>query len=167
MAMLLHSVDRSFCVERCLEVGVCYKSSIGYLCLCDSGEVGVSCGPAVGVTLSIPTEILSYWPFFVAWVILGVVVGFVTLFVMWLKQRRSRMVAVPVDVEAPAVAMVELEPAVDGMELEPLGEDFERWLPVDEYSLPIEALRVIGRSASDSSLSTRSSRAPPPVIFFV
>ncbi|WKY13441.1 hypothetical protein Q1695_004346 [Nippostrongylus brasiliensis] len=124
MAMLLHSVDRSFCMERCFEVGVCFKSSIGYLCLCDSGEVGSSCGAAVGVTLSIPTEILSYWPFFVAWVILGVIVGFVTLIVMWLKQRRSRMVPASLDEEAAAVAMAEPEPAVAVIELERL-EEFE------------------------------------------
>ncbi|WKY07408.1 hypothetical protein Q1695_007114 [Nippostrongylus brasiliensis] len=86
------------------------------------------------MTLSIPTEILSYWPFFVAWLVLGMVVGFFMLIVMFLKQRRARIVPAPLAEEVPAVAMVELVPAVALIEPEPLGEDFERWLPLDEFS---------------------------------
>ncbi|VDP18442.1 unnamed protein product [Heligmosomoides polygyrus] len=41
---MVHSVDRSFCESRCNELGVCFSAHGKFVCYCDNGGSGGSCG---------------------------------------------------------------------------------------------------------------------------
>ncbi|VDL87453.1 unnamed protein product [Nippostrongylus brasiliensis] len=68
MTFTVHSVDRSFCVDRCNELGVCYASREGPICYCDDGRIGGSCGSESFTTPSPPPSSNNY-----LWIIFGVV----------------------------------------------------------------------------------------------
>ncbi|VDL83175.1 unnamed protein product [Nippostrongylus brasiliensis] len=60
MTFTVHSVDRSFCVDRCNELGVCYASREGPICYCDDGRIGGSCGSESFTTPSPPPSSNNY-----------------------------------------------------------------------------------------------------------
>ncbi|WKY00450.1 hypothetical protein Q1695_014918 [Nippostrongylus brasiliensis] len=106
MGDILFSVDRSFCKDRCLESGVCYKTTADYV------EVEVSSGSC------------AMWRFFAGWMLLGLVVAFFEiLWIIWImRRRRAAARRAIVDGE---VAVAQAEAVVEEMDVEeqPVVED--------------------------------------------
>ncbi|WKY02298.1 hypothetical protein Q1695_015943 [Nippostrongylus brasiliensis] len=91
MTFTVHSVDRSFCVDRCNELGVCYASREGPICYCDDGRIGGSCGSESFTTPSPPPSSNNY-----LWIIFGVVaiVG-VLCAIGWIVRKLVRWFTTP------------------------------------------------------------------------
>ncbi|VDO84726.1 unnamed protein product [Heligmosomoides polygyrus] len=56
---MAHSVDRSFCLSRCFEKGVCFAVDGTYRCLCDDGRISEDCAPIRWTSSPIPTLVAT------------------------------------------------------------------------------------------------------------
>ncbi|VDL75875.1 unnamed protein product [Nippostrongylus brasiliensis] len=110
MGDILFSVDRSFCKDRCLESGVCYKTTADYVCFCYDESVSENCAtvPQVEVEVEAPSGGCAMWRFFAGWMLLGLVVAFLEiLWIIWIMRRRR--VAARRAIVDPEVVVPQLE----------------------------------------------------------
>ncbi|VDL66893.1 unnamed protein product, partial [Nippostrongylus brasiliensis] len=124
MGDILFSVDRSFCKDRCLESGVCYKTTADYVCFCYDESVSENCATVPQVEVEASSGSCAMWRFFAGWMLLGLVVAFFEiLWIIWImRRRRAAARRAIVDGE---VAVAQAEAVVEEMDVEeqPVVED--------------------------------------------
>ncbi|VDL78631.1 unnamed protein product [Nippostrongylus brasiliensis] len=99
MSVHIRSIDHSFCLARCSESGICYKTEDGPMCYCYDGNFGGTCSLEDGRVSDAPTGAEGGIE------LCHLVAGFIVVIceIVWFCYCRRRMTGVPrvvaVDVE--------------------------------------------------------------------
>ncbi|VDL83445.1 unnamed protein product [Nippostrongylus brasiliensis] len=127
MVDILYSVDRGFCLDRCSEIGVCYKTTADFICYCYDGTVSENCGVMSSTEAEVSGWKFGFWHFVAVWLFIGLIVGCCEILcIIIIMHRRLRYWILGPVVEA--VAIDELRPQAE--------------LPM----LPLEATVVLAES---------------------
>ncbi|VDL82344.1 unnamed protein product [Nippostrongylus brasiliensis] len=116
MSFRIRSLDRSFCLARCSEAGICYSTEDGPLCYCYDGTFGGSCSPQDAGVSNAPSGEeggFELYHLVAAWMLFGLLV--VICQVIWFCYFRRRTVV-------PRVVEVDVE----------LSDDSDSWSVLDE-----------------------------------
>ncbi|WKY13450.1 hypothetical protein Q1695_004353 [Nippostrongylus brasiliensis] len=122
MAYFIGSIDRSFCPNRCTELGICYNTTVNPVCLCDDGRIGGDCG--VGVSSTHYPVVPNPMPWTL--LVVGIVIAVLVVVVLTVSFLLVKLCCRKPSWKASATAVLESggkQPSAPELELDAMGSE--------------------------------------------